>query len=176
MFEIIHILLFAVWIFIDVFFKNTIHQIIIPVSFLIINSISYKFKIFKEETLMALMHITKDNFETEVLSSGKIVLLDFYADWCVPCKMLSPVLEEVAQLRPDITVGKINVDEEMELAMEFKVASIPMLSARTGSISFPCLPRQMLPAPTITPICTPLSRHLRITPPTSRIKFVHIRQ
>ena len=76
---------------------------------------------------MALMHITKDNFETEVLSSGKIVLLDFYADWCVPCKMLGPVLEEVAQLRPDITVGKINVDRDMELAVQFGVSSIPML-------------------------------------------------
>ena len=76
---------------------------------------------------MALMHITKDNFETEVLSSGKIVLLDFYADWCVPCKMLSPVLEEVAQLRPDITVGKINVDQDMELAVKFGVTSIRLL-------------------------------------------------
>ena len=76
---------------------------------------------------MALMHITKDNFETEVLSSGKIVLLDFYADWCVPCKMLSPVLEEVAAARPDITVGKINVDRDMELAVQFGVSSIPML-------------------------------------------------
>lgn len=76
---------------------------------------------------MALIHITKDNFETEVMQSGKTVLLDFYADWCGPCKMLSPILTEVAAERPDITVGKINVDQDMELAVKFGVASIPLL-------------------------------------------------
>ena len=76
---------------------------------------------------MALIPITKNNFDAEVLHSGKTVLLDFYADWCGPCKMLAPILAEVAAERPDITVGKINVDEEMELAMEFGIVSIPTL-------------------------------------------------
>ncbi len=76
---------------------------------------------------MALIHITKENYDAEVLTSGKIVLLDFYADWCGPCKMLAPILAEVAQERPDITVGKINVDQDMELAIQFGVTSIPLL-------------------------------------------------
>ncbi len=76
---------------------------------------------------MALIHITKENYEAQVLNAGKTVLLDFYADWCGPCKMIAPFLEQIAQERPDITVGKINVDENMELAMAFKVTSIPLL-------------------------------------------------
>lgn len=76
---------------------------------------------------MSLIHITKDNFEAEVLRTDKVVLLDFYADWCGPCKMIAPHLEEIAAQRPDITVAKVNVDQNMELAMEYKVASIPLL-------------------------------------------------
>ncbi|MBE6974187.1 MAG: thioredoxin [Ruminococcaceae bacterium] len=76
---------------------------------------------------MALIPITKNNFDAEVLHSGKTVLLDFYADWCGPCKMLAPILAEVAAERPDITVGKINVDNDMELAIRFGVTSIPLL-------------------------------------------------
>ncbi len=76
---------------------------------------------------MALIHITKENFDAEVLHSGKVVLLDFYADWCGPCRMIAPALEEIAQERPDITVGKINVDQNMELAVQFQVTSIPLL-------------------------------------------------
>lgn len=76
---------------------------------------------------MSLIHITKDNFDAEVLHSGKVVLLDFYADWCGPCKMLAPILAEIAEERPGITVGKVNVDNDMELAMQFKVSSIPLL-------------------------------------------------
>lgn len=76
---------------------------------------------------MSLIHITKDNFEPEVLRTDKVVLLDFYADWCGPCKMIAPYLEEIAAERPDITVAKVNVDHNMELAMEYKVASIPLL-------------------------------------------------
>lgn len=76
---------------------------------------------------MALIHVTKDNYDAEVRGSGKVVLLDFYADWCVPCKMVAPILAEIAEEYPEITVGKINVDESMELAVEFKVTSIPLL-------------------------------------------------
>jgi len=73
------------------------------------------------------LQITKENFETEVLRSDKTVLLDFYADWCGPCKMVAPILEEIAAEREDVKVCKINVDQQMELAMQFKVSSIPLL-------------------------------------------------
>ena len=76
---------------------------------------------------MSLIHISKDNFEAEVMKSEKTVLLDFYADWCGPCRMIAPILEEIAAERPDITVGKINVDHNMELAVQFNVSSIPLL-------------------------------------------------
>ena len=77
---------------------------------------------------MAELKITAANFENEVLRSDKPVLLDFYADWCGPCKMLSPILHELAEEKSGaLKVGKINVDEEVELAMEFGVASIPTL-------------------------------------------------
>ncbi len=76
---------------------------------------------------MSAMKITKDNFHQEVLNSEKPVLLDFWAPWCGPCRMVGPVLEEIAAQRSDIKVGKVNVDEEMELAAQFCVMSIPML-------------------------------------------------
>ena len=76
---------------------------------------------------MAVVTITKENFEQEVLQSAKPVLLDFWASWCGPCRMLSPVVDEVAEERTDVKVGKVNVDEQMELAMRFQVSSIPML-------------------------------------------------
>ena len=77
---------------------------------------------------MAELKITAANFENEVLRSDKPVLLDFSADWCGPCKMLAPVLHEIAEENADtLKVGKINVDEQMELAMRFQVSSIPML-------------------------------------------------
>ena len=77
---------------------------------------------------MAELKITAANFENEVLHSDKAVLLDFYADWCGPCKMLSPVLRELAEEKSGtLKVGKVNVDEQMELAMRFQVSSIPML-------------------------------------------------
>ena len=77
---------------------------------------------------MAELNITSLNFENEVLNANKPVLLDFYAEWCGPCKMLAPVLHEIAEENAGtLKVGKINVDEQMELAMRFQVSSIPML-------------------------------------------------
>lgn len=77
---------------------------------------------------MAEIKITAANFENEVMHSDKPVLVDFYADWCGPCKMLSPVLHELAEEKADeLKIGKVNVDEQMELAMRFQVSSIPMV-------------------------------------------------
>lgn len=76
---------------------------------------------------MSVITITSENFNELVKESDKTVLLDFWASWCGPCQMISPIVEEVAQEREDITVGKINVDEQMELAQEFGISSIPTL-------------------------------------------------
>lgn len=76
---------------------------------------------------MSPLKITSQNFEQEVLKSDKKVLIDFYADWCGPCRMLSPVIEEIAQEMPEIKVCKVNVDEEPQLAVQFKAMTIPML-------------------------------------------------
>lgn len=73
------------------------------------------------------LKINKDNFQKEVINSDKPVLLDFWADWCGPCRMLSPVVAEIAEEHPEIKVGKVNVDEEPELASAFGTTSIPML-------------------------------------------------
>ena len=76
---------------------------------------------------MSVIKISKENFASEVLNSNKPVLLDFYADWCGPCRMIAPALEEIAEERSDIKVCKVNVDEQPELARQFQVLSIPML-------------------------------------------------
>lgn len=75
---------------------------------------------------MSVFSVTKDNFES-VKQSEKTVLLDFYADWCGPCRMVSPLVDEIAEEHPEYLVGKINVDEEGELAAAFGVTSIPTL-------------------------------------------------
>jgi thioredoxin 1 len=77
---------------------------------------------------MSILTITKDNFESEVINSDKPVLLDFWAAWCGPCRMVSPVIDEVAQEAQNAKVGKINVDEQPELAQAFRVMSIPTLA------------------------------------------------
>ena len=76
---------------------------------------------------MAALKITKENFQSEVLEAKGTVLVDFWASWCGPCKMIGPIIDQIADERSDIKVGKINVDEEQELAVQFKVMSIPTL-------------------------------------------------
>ena len=76
---------------------------------------------------MSVQTITKENFDEVVLKSGKPVLVDFWAEWCGPCRMVSPLVDEIAEERPDIVVGKVNVDEQPELSMQFGVMSIPTL-------------------------------------------------
>lgn len=81
---------------------------------------------------MSVIEITSKNFETEVTASEKTVLIDFWASWCGPCRMLSPVVDEIAEERSDIKVCKINVDDEQELAGRFGVMSIPTLVVFSG--------------------------------------------
>lgn len=85
---------------------------------------------------MAYITITKENFETEVLKSDKTVLLDFWAPWCGPCRMIGPVIEEIADERPDIKVGKINVDEEKNLSLSYGIEAIPtVIVIKNGEVT-----------------------------------------
>ena len=81
----------------------------------------------REDYKMTAININKNNFQNEVMNSDKTVLLDFWAPWCAPCRMVVPIIEEIAGERPDIRVGKINVDEQPELASKFSIMSIPTL-------------------------------------------------
>ena len=80
-----------------------------------------------EEINMEILNVTSENFEQEVLNSNQTVLIDFYADWCGPCKMLSPIVEQVASENTDVKVVKVNVDNEQDLAIKYQVMSIPTL-------------------------------------------------
>ena len=76
---------------------------------------------------MKVLHINNDNFQNEVLNSDKPVLLDFFASWCGPCRMVGPILDEIAEEREDIKVCKVNIDEQPELASRFRIMSVPTL-------------------------------------------------
>ena len=80
-----------------------------------------------KERTMAVISVNEQNYQ-EVIESGKTVLLDFYADWCGPCRRVSPLVERLSEEHPEYTVGKVNVDDEQELAVKFGVMSIPMLA------------------------------------------------
>ena len=76
---------------------------------------------------MEVLKITNKNFEEEILNGEKTAIVDFYADWCGPCRMMSPIIDEIAEENADIKVGKVNVDENQELAMKYSVMSIPTI-------------------------------------------------
>ena len=81
---------------------------------------------------MKVLHINKDNFHKEVLNSDKPVLLDFFASWCGPCRMVGPILDEIAEEREDIKVCKVNIDEQPELASRFRIMNVPTLMVLKG--------------------------------------------
>ncbi|MBQ7288448.1 MAG: thioredoxin [Clostridia bacterium] len=81
---------------------------------------------------MPILNITNENFETQVLQNEKTVLLDFWATWCGPCRMISPIVDEIAKENPQICVGKVNVDDEPALAQAFQISSIPTLVVLRG--------------------------------------------
>ena len=81
---------------------------------------------------MAVINLTKSNFDSEVLNSDKVVLVDFWAAWCAPCRMLSPIVDQVAEELTDIKVAKVNIDDEQDLALQYNVMSIPTLLVFKG--------------------------------------------
>ena len=81
---------------------------------------------------MKVLHINKDNFHNEVLNSEKPVLLDFFASWCGPCRMVGPILDEIAEEREDIKVCKVDIDEQPELASRYRIMSVPTLMVLKG--------------------------------------------
>jgi len=91
----------------------------------------------KEEKIMSVLKINNENYEEEVLKSNKPVIIDFYADWCGPCRMMSPIIDEIAEEKAEsIKVGKVNVDENQELAMKYGVMSIPtIVIIKNGEVS-----------------------------------------
>ena len=97
---------------------------------------------------MAVLKVTKDVFESQIKTSDKVVMLDFYADWCGPCNMVAPLVAELAEENPDYCIGKVNVDDEPELARQFGVTTIPTLVVlNKGELvrqSIGALPRQSL--------------------------------
>ena len=97
---------------------------------------------------MSILHVNKNDFDSIVKESAKTVLVDFWASWCGPCRMIAPVLEEVAQERPDVKVCKVNVDEEQELAISYGVSSIPtLLVFKNGQVvnkSIGAIPKQKI--------------------------------
>jgi len=103
---------------------------------------------YKEVKNMSILHVTKDSFEAEVINSEKPVLLDFFATWCGPCRMLAPVLDQIAKETSDIKVVKVDVDEEPELAAKYEVMSVPTLFAfKDGKIinqTMGVVPKQVL--------------------------------
>ena len=85
---------------------------------------------------MSVKTFNEDNFETEVLNANQTVIVDFYADWCGPCKMMPPIIDEIAEEMPEIKVGKVNVDNNGELAMKYNVSSIPtIIIVKNGEVS-----------------------------------------
>lgn len=117
--------------------KNKLTIIILCIAFvgglIVVNTVLNKQtkNIMQEQNVkeekMSVLDVTSQNFEEEVLKSEKPVLVDFYADWCGPCKMLSPIVDEVANEKEDIKVCRINIDEEQDVAVEYGIMSIPTL-------------------------------------------------
>lgn len=85
---------------------------------------------------MSVLKITNDNFEEEVLNSNKTILVDFYADWCGPCKMMSPIIDKIAEENTNIKVGKLNVDEAQDIAVKYNVMSIPTIIIYKDGIEY----------------------------------------
>ena len=99
--------------------------LIIVIAYMLLQQNNYNNE--SEEINMEISNVTSANFEQEVLNSEQTVLIDFYADWCGPCKMLSPIVEQVASENTDVKVVKVNVDNEQDLAIKYQVMSIPTL-------------------------------------------------